>query len=137
MRQCSEVGATLVGVQEARTSGPQVRLTNEYIVASSGATARRALGCEAWISRSWRGAEPGGTPVAVNLKDVVVVHAGPRIVLVAIRGNVALNMVVLHCPHSGATPGENQTFRDELRYAIGKRESLGNNRKWRGGAHTL
>ena len=43
--------APIVGIQEARTKGPDIRVTPRFICICGGATANRQLGCEAWFPR--------------------------------------------------------------------------------------
>ena len=65
------LGFHAVGVQEARTSGPDMRIGPYYVSVTSGAIESGTHGCELWISTalSWG---PEGTDLYVTLSDISI-----------------------------------------------------------------
>ena len=60
-KQCHKARIHIVGIQEARTSGPSQRQSKNYLIISGGYKTTKgsgaALGCEVWIARKLRDTE--------------------------------------------------------------------------------
>jgi hypothetical protein len=97
--QCHNLKLHLVGIQEARTDGPDVRTGESYIAFTSGATSRGQFGCELWVNTKLSFVPDDN--VKFKLECATVVLTDPRFLLVALRfSSVQVDCLVMHAPHS-------------------------------------
>ena len=96
-QQLAQCNASVIGVQEARTSGPHTRTGEHYHVISSGCEPRAVLGVELWCAKVIQRSK--GKPIAVASEDLQLIYHDSRRLLVALRNeHIALDFFVAHAP---------------------------------------
>jgi len=96
----THLSATVIGLAETRTRAARCR-TNNYLCVSGGAE-KQNLGCELWIASKYPVQLHNGSIGHVNIsqKNIVTVHAEPRILLVCVSvNNQNTFFLVYHAPH--------------------------------------
>ena len=124
MEQCHEHGLNIVGLQEARTSGPSSSSTSHYHVVRSGANPRGQYGCELWISTDLPFTNGTCRQSFFKPADLTIVSTSPRHILAAVRmKHFSMDVVVAHAPHSGSPEGVLMAWWQELQKIVSTRGS--------------
>eukprot|EP00929_Paragymnodinium_shiwhaense_P074378 TRINITY_DN38067_c0_g1_i3.p1 TRINITY_DN38067_c0_g1~~TRINITY_DN38067_c0_g1_i3.p1 ORF type:complete len:902 (+),score=131.79 TRINITY_DN38067_c0_g1_i3:429-3134(+) len=117
-RVLAEKQVDIVGIQEARTSGPSKRTSTDYVVLASGHSLPHAHGCELWIRKRM---VVNGEEVAFTAKDIHMVDASPRWIIARLKTkHFDYCMVVLHAPHAGHSAEEIEAFWRDVADAMTK-----------------
>ena len=105
----------IIGLQECRTQGQQVRHSSSHFVFQSGASAEGARGCELWIDRT--------VPYAVSKRHSYVFQTShfhvaaftDRLLMVVVRApHLSIRILVIHAPHEVATDWDFNDWWNEL-----------------------
>ena len=119
-------GVHMVGVQEARTPGPDIRASDKYCAITSGATHRGTHGCELWINTRIPFASVGGQKVFFQPRNAAVVAHSPTYLYVAIRMHgFVLDCVVAHAPHGRPDPRVAEVWWERFAAIVLRRRTCG------------
>ena len=80
--QFAAAGRDIIGIHESRARKPSSRHTKDFLVISSGATAKGHLGCELWVKRKVEVSDD--LEINVTMRMLHVLHYDERTLLVAI-----------------------------------------------------
>ena len=112
-RQVRELGANLLGVQEAR-SAAGARVVDGFVVLASGAN-KGTLGCGLWADVEKPYASVDGKDYCFRMSDLVVIFASPRVLVVRVTARcLQCTVVVAHAPHSGVDAAVHELWWDDL-----------------------
>ena len=101
-------GLQLIGIQEARSQGPEVRVMSHYVALSSGSTPAHTHGCELWIAASLPFLV-AGKPVLCTPSCVSIVKAFPTLLVASLSlASLRLRVAVAHAPPSDDLPRVHQ-----------------------------
>jgi len=95
-----QAGATIVGIAEARSRARRC-MTDNYLILAGGSM-KQQFGCEVWIAKCYPIQGDDGKSKSVNIthKNIVLLHASPRILLVECTVNdERIFVFTFHAPH--------------------------------------
>ena len=117
--QLGNLGAHLVGIQEARNP-VWPRAADDFWITSSGTTTAQddtgGQGVELWINRKLPYAKVGPRELCFGKSHFKALFSSPRALFVCLSApSLSITVAVLHAPHTKRPPEERKTFWEAVR----------------------
>eukprot|EP00439_Symbiodinium_sp_Y106_P041080 s5433_g5.t1 len=110
--QCEYHGANVVALQETRSRHSETINSQSHIRLCSGRDAQGHHGVELWFARNLAISTCATDPLRVQLSDLLVLHADPRLLIVRLsRRSLHVLFVAVHAPIA-ADPRRDQWWKD-------------------------
>lgn len=124
-QQFVDIGACVVGIQEARTDEIFSHSNQTYLRLASGAD-HGHFGVELWLALTIPFGHYKGRPRFFSKKDVTVLHRDPRRLLVRVCNDfLDVLLFVLHGPQSGRDQEERKDWWEHTTRVVQRFEHLG------------